>query len=475
MASYYPEGECFFLRSTLKYNDDFAPFSAEDPKDFYSHVLIEYQWNGWVVANNDDYGHPRSDLKTGYGSQYDTQFGNWDRFWVGETKDTDPSKMLAITTYPNSLNWNEMRDRDNGGPRKYILRPVRIKDPKTQWLWIDATIPIRAIYFPVCQKTDEAYPNYCTYVVIDFKARTKIESYNTVGELRTHECTRELGLGLNRGLCWLFKVPDIITYLVIPRKLRNPSYGVYRSKTKGDEMVLQAWAGLKWKCDSNSLNHMPSNSFCRQIDLAQVMSATFGVEVGWRPYKYSSFILDIVKQVVTLGLGFVPGAGAILSVAFGMGLQLLDNPDSFKTSNVLDLSSALLATLVASAGKSKKYIAPGFLPSGAGGLGGSSSGLPKLGGAPKKGGLLDNAENALDDILHADLGDALEDLTGGGKQARKKAGDAENSELTASARELPIELVSLAEENHGRGFSDDGAGPGNGENEAGEVSEGMSG
>lgn len=45
--------------------------------------------------------------------------------------------MLAITSHPNSLNWNEMRDRDKGGPRKYILRPVKIRNKDTQWLWIE--------------------------------------------------------------------------------------------------------------------------------------------------------------------------------------------------------------------------------------------------------------------------------------------------------------------------------------------------
>lgn len=40
MASYFPEGECFFVRSSLKYGNN---WSADNAEQFYSHVLIEYQ------------------------------------------------------------------------------------------------------------------------------------------------------------------------------------------------------------------------------------------------------------------------------------------------------------------------------------------------------------------------------------------------------------------------------------------------
>jgi hypothetical protein len=49
MASYYPEGECFFVRSSLKYSS--GEWTAENADQFYSHILLEYQWNGWTAAN----------------------------------------------------------------------------------------------------------------------------------------------------------------------------------------------------------------------------------------------------------------------------------------------------------------------------------------------------------------------------------------------------------------------------------------
>ncbi|KAF4469508.1 hypothetical protein FALBO_3599 [Fusarium albosuccineum] len=339
MASYYPEGECFFVRSSLQYANN---WSAQNREQFYSGVLLEYNWNEWVTINQQSRPHTRSVLQTGKGAWWRTLVGDWD-------------------SHPNSLNWNECRDLDSGGPRKYILRPVRIRHRETQWLWIDATIPLRAIYFPVCQTTDQAFQNFCTYVVIDFKARDEISIWNLSSMFyQTHKITRHAGLGWNDNITWGFKVPDIIAYLSIPHKLRNPNQGLYRTTTRCDELVVCASSSRSWSCPSGILR---AQGFHREIDLARVLSSSFGVEVGWRPYQYSSFILNLVLHVVELGLGFIPGAGPLLSVAFGMGVELLQDPEAFRTENILDFSAAMLETLIESFRKTRKYMAPDFLPS----------------------------------------------------------------------------------------------------------------
>jgi len=282
---------------------------------------------------------------------------------MGETKSMDPSsEMLAISAHPNSLNWNECRDRDDGGPAKYVLRPIQILNKETQWLWIDATIPIRAIYFPLCYKSDEAFPEYCTYLVIDFRARTSLDIINITGTYANYTLDSQGGLGRHDDITWGFKVPDIVAYLSIPRQLRNPEYGLYRAATKGNELFVRASSNYTWWGSQIS----SFASFYREVDYANILCATFGVEVGWRPYQYSSFILDLIESVVGMGLGFIPGVGPLLSVAFGIGVQLLEDPDSFSSDNILEIGASIIETLIDSAGKSKKYLAPGVLPKGSG-------------------------------------------------------------------------------------------------------------
>ncbi|KAL4732743.1 hypothetical protein ACLX1H_001762 [Fusarium chlamydosporum] len=344
MASYYPEGECYFVRSSLRYSRHWA---AENRSDFYSHVLLEYYWNGWVATGNQTRSHQRSQWRHGNAPwPHNTRFGDWDRFWVGESIERNPANMIAIHSHPNSLNWNECRDHFRGGPRKFILRPVQIQRRETEWLWIDATIPLRAIYFPVAHQTDQAH-------------RERVDVMHIAG---THShiipVTPHNGLSWRNDLTWGFHVPDIIAYLTIPHKLRNPDQRLFRARNRRDDLVVCAWSSTPWR-SSFGITHHPD--FFREMDLAQILSATFGVEVGWRPYEPSSFLRNLVVSLIDLGLGFIPGVGPILSVAFGIAVQLLEDPGSFSADNLLDLNAAILDNLTRSSGRHKKYLAPDFM------------------------------------------------------------------------------------------------------------------
>ncbi|RGP78705.1 hypothetical protein FLONG3_3160 [Fusarium longipes] len=358
MASYYPEGECYFVRKTLNYGGN---WSANDTRQFYSHVLIEYYWNGWTATGTQNRSHERSQWRSGIPSGINNpRFGDWDRFWVAESRDKNPEFATTIHSHQNSLNWNECRDLHNGGPRKYILRPIRIHRSDTEWLWIDATVPLRAIYFPVAQQTDQAFPDLCTYVVIDFRHRRNMSITHMSGQHAIRfDATTHAGLGWRDSYTWGFHVPDTIAYLSVPHKLRNPDYRVFASKDRRDDLMVFAFASTKW--GGAAINTV---GFFREMDLARILSATFGVEVGWRPYEASSFLRNLLISLVDLGLGFIPGVGPILSLAFGIALQLLEDPDSFSHDNILDINQTIMDNLTRSSKKYNKYLAPGFMAKG---------------------------------------------------------------------------------------------------------------
>ncbi|KAJ4011778.1 hypothetical protein NW752_004179 [Fusarium irregulare] len=363
MASYYPEGECYFVRNSLRLPNG---RNANNERHFYSHILIEYYWNGWVTTGNQAISHTRSQWRQGIaqGIGNNTRYNDWDRFWVGESKEKNPQRMVAMHSHPNSLNWNECRDLRGGGPRKYILRPIQIQSRETEWLWIDATIPIRAIYFPVCQRTDEAFENLCTYVVIDFRHRQNAWIMDYAGGFATlYSMTSHAGLGRNAGATWGFHVPDIIAYLSIPHKLRNPDYSLFNSKNRRNDLVVSASSRLSWTSTTRVIHHP---DFFREIDLAKVLSATFGVEVGWRPYEPSRFLRDLIIRLVDTALGMVPGVGPLLSIAFGIAVQALEDPHSFSIDNILDLNQAARDEVTRSSNKHRKYLAPNFMGKGRG-------------------------------------------------------------------------------------------------------------
>ncbi|EWY84631.1 hypothetical protein FOYG_12061 [Fusarium oxysporum NRRL 32931] len=411
MASYYPEGECYFVRSSLRYGPH---WSADNQNLFYRTVLLEYYWNGWPATGVTQRSHPRSRWQHGTPSGIGgTRFGDWDRFWVGESRNKSTWPMLRIHSHPNSLNWNECRDHQGGGPRKYILRPVEIQDSNTQWLWIDATIPLRAIYFPIAFNADQAFPNLCTYVVIDFRHRDRFQMFSDTGVSRTIVPTSYNGLGWHDGLTWGFNIPDIIAYLSVPHKLRNPDYGLFNSKARGQELVVWTSSAPAWASSVGVLNHP---DFFREMDFARILSATFGVEIGWRPYQHNPFLRDMLVRITQLGLGFIPGVGPILSVAFGIGVQLLTDPDSFGRDNILDLTFAVLESVIDSGKRSQKFIAPDWLAQCP--CGGQQRGEP---------------------------------LTEQQREARKKLGEEINNRLTAELNAQPVIRSLLEQEQRSSG------------------------
>ena len=80
MALTYPEGEAFFLRSALD-SPDRTGYQASDPKQFYSHIMVEYIWNRWSdhgSSNTKGNSHPRAEYKVVQGTGWwSTYYGAW--------------------------------------------------------------------------------------------------------------------------------------------------------------------------------------------------------------------------------------------------------------------------------------------------------------------------------------------------------------------------------------------------------------
>lgn len=74
MAFAYPEGECFFQRSSLK--NSF--FSADKAEDFYGYMLVEYLWNQPSEFGTDIYTYKHTRACTSYRTfEGDPFIGYW--------------------------------------------------------------------------------------------------------------------------------------------------------------------------------------------------------------------------------------------------------------------------------------------------------------------------------------------------------------------------------------------------------------
>ncbi|KAL8805469.1 MAG: hypothetical protein Q9182_001924 [Xanthomendoza sp. 2 TL-2023] len=368
MALPYPEGEVLFQRSALWHQ---SGFRADDSSSFYSHALVETVWNvayaqGRSVDTN-QYQHPRSSMRVLTAQLYRTEFGFFDFQRVSFGPNRNGSGITRRVALECNNNGNEARDFDAGGPHKVCIMPVQLGNEP--YMFLDATAPIRAVYFPLAHVCSEAFPGICTYIMVDLRLRNEIRlwsstapSWNPWVTIKLHDT-----LGFDMG-SWpnsvAFDLQGLYYYLSLPRQLRHPDQGLYNAKSTGD--ILVYLVGGRHVTLSHGVSEAMMKqrerkvAFNREMDLARVVSANLGVNLVWAPYQYSSFLFDLFTGLVEFALGFIPVVGPLLAFGFSITVSAITDPDRFRSDNILGLHQEFLEAIIDSGFKSRKYMAPGF-------------------------------------------------------------------------------------------------------------------
>ena len=257
----------------------------------------------------------------------------------------DGASYDSMVQLDNNKNFNELRDRDKGGPLKTILRPIPLQ-PDRKFMLIDWVNPFRAVYFPIAHQAGPGYEDLCVYLMIDFRLRQSVTinspAYDSTVEMKFD---RELGLTYRHTDVMSFDLKGIYNYLMLPQQLRNPDKDLYSPKNPNDALVT-LWNCSRQKPYSAQGAKVVTRTFLREIDLVSVINDNYGVDVTWQPYEYSSWVIDFLTHITELGLGFIPVIGPMLSVSFSIGLQAIVDPDSFEGENILNLSADIIAGLI---------------------------------------------------------------------------------------------------------------------------------
>ncbi|KAL9609783.1 MAG: hypothetical protein Q9167_005479 [Letrouitia subvulpina] len=339
MALPFIEGEVFFVRKALE-EPRFYRFFPDDPKQFYGHMLIEHVWNRWTVSQNtrpdfnaiDRRPHPRSTLERGRAQGgWRTVFGHFPNWWINFGNDRRGRNILRTFDAQPNQNRNEMRDLDAGGPARVVFRPVPLGTE--EFVFIDMTQPIRAVYFPIAYQTEEGLPNLCTYLMVDFRLRSEIQLYHPVDGLwggRRYIPDRTWGLHYDVYHTLGIHIPSLIESISWPRGLRGEGANLYRSTPRGQETIFSLY-----DTDIQQGRTTGQSNFVRLIDLVTVISAHQGIDITYRPFQYRSFVADALRQIISFGLGFVPGVGtlltiSLLTISFNVGFVLIMYPDQFR-------------------------------------------------------------------------------------------------------------------------------------------------
>ncbi|KAL8688888.1 MAG: hypothetical protein Q9224_004775 [Gallowayella concinna] len=185
-----------------------------------------------------------------------------------------------------------------------------------EWVWIDCLAYIRAIYLPVAHGVSEDHPDLCSFVQIHFAIDRTVKFWHGEGDFRDVKTDAVLGLPVNKHRTLALNPYKLIQLLTLPRQLRKDN--CYNLKL----LKLQ---------QSISLQPHPqtSKSYSNGPDVAwtTIAKGNFGLDLTWRPPNKSTWEENFIKNVLYIGVGFVPGSGPILQIMFAVGWQLVVQED----------------------------------------------------------------------------------------------------------------------------------------------------
>lgn len=170
-----------------------------------------------------------------------------------------------------------------------------------------------------------------------------------------HVCDKTFGLGVYENHTLGLDVYGLLQLLCLPRQLRgtNPYAAKLIHLTNKDR--------IKTVDLSQDLVRKDENDF----DWAKLAGANLGLELQWMPHQNSDWFTEYVKNVINFALGFVPGVGFLLQIAFSLGWAGLTDPDTFYETLKSQIPAALLTDGIISELKNdadaiKKHLPPGW-------------------------------------------------------------------------------------------------------------------
>ena len=215
---------------------------------------------------------------------------------------------------------------------------------------------IRAIYLPVAHAVSEEHPDLCSFVQINFALNRTVKFWYGEGKFDDVKTDAVLGLPVNVQRTLALNPYKIIQLLTLPRQLRRDN--CYNLK------LLKLQQGI-------SLQPHPqtSKSYHNGPDVAwtTIANGNFGLDLTWKPPNKSTWEENFIKNVLYIGVGFVPGAGPILQVMFSVGWQLIIQEDAEAAYSALkdaiphiDLYDKMIRDLHKSAQETREFLPDGW-------------------------------------------------------------------------------------------------------------------
>ncbi|KAL8856306.1 MAG: hypothetical protein Q9178_007070 [Gyalolechia marmorata] len=213
--------------------------------------------------------------------------------------------------------------------------PMPTKDERL--VWIDLLANIRAIYLPVAWSVSKDHPDLCSFVQVNFALSRTVKFWHGEGHFSDVSTDQVMGLRKNIQRTLALDVTGLIQLLKLPQQLRKDN--CYRPYTS------QAAA-----------SHQPP----ALPECLQILFRRSGPQLALRSQSF-------IKNVLTVGIGFVPTVGPILQIMFAVGWTLVGQEDPEAAFTVLedlapriDLTEKIIGELKKAASETRLFLPDGW-------------------------------------------------------------------------------------------------------------------
>ncbi|KAI1033921.1 hypothetical protein LB503_011058 [Fusarium chuoi] len=176
---------------------------------------------------------------------------------------------------------------------------------------------IRAIYIPVAFSASKDYPHLSMWLQVSFTQNRVVNIWRGGSSFLGHETGTTSGLGVWRNHTIGFDITGLTELLSCPRQFRK----VNPYEAKFIKLVHR-----------DSIKNVPvKDSYRDAYDFSwlTIAQAHSGLNIEWGKGEKGSWFEDFFRNAITFGLGFIPGVGPLLSIAFSLGWTAAVNPDKF--------------------------------------------------------------------------------------------------------------------------------------------------
>lgn len=191
---------------------------------------------------------------------------------------------------------------------------------------------------------------------VNFALSRTVKFWHGEGHFKDVETDAVLGLKRDEERTLGLDVTGLIELLTLPRQLRKDN--CYNLKL----LRLQ---------ESGSLIPDPglSESYSDKPDISwlAVANGNYGLDLTWQPPQKSTWQENFIKNVLTIGTGYIPGVGPILQIMFPVGWTLISEEDPEAAFALLrnlcpsiDLTDKVIGELKAAAAETREFLPDGW-------------------------------------------------------------------------------------------------------------------